>query len=136
MVLLSSATDAATKRLPKFVSPEMHRSADYIISGVLIAGGVALLRKNRPAAYASLACGGSLLGLSLITKYPGGERKLVNFSRHGKAEIAVAFVLAALPQILRVPKGTSQFFSANAAVLTALSNLTHFHRRNPATRPR
>jgi hypothetical protein len=136
MALLSSATDAATRRLPKFVSPEMHRSADYLISGVLIAGGVALLRKNRPAAYASLACGGSLLGLSLATRYPGQGRKLVNFSHHGKAEIGVAFVLAALPEILRLQKRTSQFFGVNAAALTALSNLTHFHRRNPATRPR
>jgi hypothetical protein len=136
MALLSSATDAATKRLPKFVSPEMHRSADYLISGVLIAGGVALLRKNRPAAYASLAGGGLLLGLSLATRYPEQRRKLMNFSHHGKAEIGVAFVLAAIPQILRLPKGTSQFFSANAAALTALSNLTDFHRRDPATRPR
>ena len=94
------------------------------------------MRTNRRAAYASLVCGGSLLGLSLATRYPGQGRKLVNFARHGKAEIGVAFVLAALPEILRLQKNTSQFFAVNATALTALSNLTHFHRQNPITRPR
>jgi hypothetical protein len=136
MDLLSSATDAVTRRLPKLVSPEMHRSADYLISGVLIAGGLALLRKNRRAAYGSLACGGSLLGLSLATIYPGQRRKFVSFSRHGKAEIGVAFVLAALPEMLRLQNGTRQFFAVNAAALTALSNLTHFHRQNHKVRAR
>jgi hypothetical protein len=136
MAILSSATDAATRRLPKFVSPDLHRTADYVISGVLLAGGVALLRNNRRAAFASLACGGSLLGLSLATRYPGHGRSLVNFPRHGKAEISIAFVLAALPEILRLQKGTSQFFTMNAAALTALANLTHFHRENRTMRRR
>jgi hypothetical protein len=136
MAILTKATDAATKRLPKFVSPELHRTADYVISGVLLAGGLALLRNNRRAAYGSLACGGSLLGLSLATRYPGQGRKLVDFSRHGKAEISIAFVLTALPEILRLQKGTSKFFTMNAAALTALANLTHFHSQNRTMRPR
>lgn len=136
MAILTKATDAATKRLPKFVSPELHRTGDYLISGVLLAGGVGLLRNNRRAAYASLACGGSLLGLTLLTRYPGQGRKLVNFSRHGKAEISLAFVLAALPETLRLQKGTSKFFTMNAAALTALANLTHFHSQNRTMRSR
>lgn len=136
MALLSSATDAATRRLPKFVSPDLHRTADYLISGVLIASGVSLLRNNRRAAYAALACGGSLLGLSLVTRYPGQGRRFVGFSRHGKTEIGVAFVLAALPEILRLEKGTSQFFAVNAAAITALANLTDFHRQNQNVCPR
>jgi hypothetical protein len=130
MALLSSATDAATRRLPKFVSPDLHRTADYVISGVLIAGGVALLRSNRGAAYISFICGGSLLGLSLATNYPGRQRKLIKFARHGKAEMGVAILLAELPEILRFEKRTSQYFAVNAAALIALANLTHFHSQN------
>ncbi|HTJ86566.1 MAG TPA: hypothetical protein VL349_04845 [Terriglobales bacterium] len=136
MAVLSSATDAVTRRLPKLVSPEMHRSADYLIAGVLIAGALALLRKNRRAAYGSLACGGSLLGLSLTTRYPGRGRNLVNFSIHGKAEIGMAFVLAALPEILRLEKWERQFFAVNATALTALANLTDFHRYRQNVRTR
>jgi hypothetical protein len=130
MALLSSATDAATRRLPKLIPSDLHRTADYVISGVLIVGGVALSRSNRRAAYASLICGGSLLGLSLVTDYPGRERKLVNFARHGKAEMGMAILLAELPEILRFEKRTSQYFAVNAAALIALANLTHFHSRN------
>jgi hypothetical protein len=133
MALLSSATDAATRRLPKFVSADLHRTGDYVISGVLIAGGVALLRRDRRAAYASLICGGCLLGLSLATTYPGRQRKLIDFARHGKTEMGMAILLAELPEILRFEKRTGQHFAVNAAALTALSNLTHFHRYNRKT---
>jgi hypothetical protein len=130
MALLSSATDAASRRLPKFVSPDLHRAADYVVSGVLIVGGVALLRSDRRAAYASLICGGSLLGLSLVTNYPGRRRKPINFARHGKAEMGMAILLAELPELLRFEKRTSQYFAVNAAALIALANLTHFHSQN------
>jgi hypothetical protein len=130
MALLSSATDAASRRLPKFVSSDLHRTADYLISGVLIAGGLALFRSDRRAAYASLLCGGSLLGLSLATNYPGRRRKPINFARHGKAEMGMAILLSELPEILRFEKRTRQYFAVNAAALIALANLTHFHRQN------
>jgi len=136
MAVLSSATDAVTRRLPKLVSPEMHRTADHLISGVLIAGGLALLRSNRRGAYASLICGGSLLGLSLATDYQGRERNPVNFARHGKAEMGMAIILAELPEILRFEKRTIQYFAVNAAALIALANLTHFHSRNRGARVR
>lgn len=134
MALLSSATDAATRRLPKLVSADLHRAGDYLISGVLIAGGVALSRSNRRAAYASLICGGCLLGLSLATDYPGRQRKLINFARHGKAEMGMAILLAELPEILRFEKRTSQYFGVNAAALIALANLTLFHSQNGSPR--
>ena len=130
MALLSTTTDAATRRLPKFVSPDQHRTADYVISGVLMAGGMALFRSDRRAAYASLICGGSLLGLSLATNYPGRRRKSINFVRHGKAEMGMAILLAELPKILRFEKRSSQYFAVNAAALIALANLTHFHSQN------
>lgn len=130
MALLSSTTDAATRRLPKLVSSDLHRTVDYVISGVLIVGGAALLRRDRRAAYASLICGGSLLGLSLATNYPGTMGKPMNFARHGKAEMGMAILLAELPKILRFEKRTSQYFAVNAAALIALDNLTHFHSQN------
>jgi hypothetical protein len=127
MALLRVAAQAASRRLPRFISSDLHCTSDYVLSGTMIAGGMVLWRSNRRASIASLICGGSLLGLSLMTHYPGRKRKPINFVRHASAESGMAVLMATLPGILRLEKGTHRIFAFHAAALSTLNNLTSFH---------
>jgi hypothetical protein len=93
----------------------------------MIAGGAALWRNNRRASLASLLCGGSLIGLNLATKYSLKNKGFIALAHHREAERGLAVLLGALPEILRLEKGASRYFSAHAIALTILDNLTFFH---------
>lgn len=126
MAILSSAAGMSAHILPKLVTPEIHRTSDYLISGSLIVGGAIMWRSSRHASVASLICGGALLGLTFATHYPGRRKKPLGYPRHGRAETAMAVLMAALPEALRLPKGPRRYFTAHSAALTALTNLTSF----------
>jgi hypothetical protein len=130
MAILASAAEATSRRLPKFITPDVHCTSDYVLSGTMIAGGLALWRKERRAAVASLLCGGALLGLSLVTHYPGRKRKPIAFHRHAEAEKGMAILLATLPGVLLLEKNLHRYFTFHAAALTALTNLTFVGKRD------
>jgi len=94
MALLSTATDAASRRLPKFVSSDLHRTADYLISGVLIAGGMALFRSDRRAAYACVDMRWVFVKLKPCNELSGKKAKTDKFcpareSRNGNGYLIV-----------------------------------------------
>ena len=132
MALLGLAAQAASRRLPKLISPELHCTSDYVLSGTMIATGVALWRGNRRASYASLFCGGSLLALSLMTHYPGRKKKPLTFSHHGTTEAGMAAVISVLPDLLPMEHGTRRLFAFHAAALNTLTSLTSFGVRRRA----
>jgi hypothetical protein len=83
MPVLNSTADAITRKLPKVVSADMHLAADYLVTGALVAAGAWFWRRDRRTAVATWAAGGALLGLTLLTSYPGRRRKAVDFPIHG-----------------------------------------------------
>ena len=88
-----------TQRLPKAVDPATHCVLDYLtISYFFITAGLFWGRNNRAAA-AALINGGMVLGLSMLTDYPGGLKK-ISFRDHGKGDIMQAATAAALPTLL------------------------------------
>ena len=136
MPVLNSTADAITRKLPKVVSADMHLAADYLVTGALAAAGAWFWRRDRRTAVATWATGGALLGLTLLTSYPGRRRKAVDFPVHGKIEMGMAAMLATLPEFLRLTNSERKFFTLQAGILTAVSNLTHFGTDYIADRPR
>jgi hypothetical protein len=127
MAKVASTADLISRRVPKLLSPDAHRAADYILAGSFLASGAWFWRRNRRAAMASWICGGSLLGLSLLTSYPGKNRRHLAFPLHGKIETGMAAMVAAMPEVLRFPGDSeTRYFSFQAALLTVISNLTPF----------
>ncbi len=128
MTVLTSAADVATRRLPKLLSPDAHQVADYVIAGSFAAAGAWFWRRNRRAALASWVCGGAVLGLTLLTSYPGKSRRHLAFPLHGKIETGMAAMVAAMPEFLRFEdEKEKRYFTIKAGVLTVLSNLTSYH---------
>jgi hypothetical protein len=88
-----------TQRAPKFVDPATHSVLDYLtISAFFIMAGL-FWGRHRRAAAAALINGGMVLGLSMLTDYPGGLKK-VSFRDHGKGDILQALTAAGLPSLL------------------------------------
>ena len=91
MPILTKATDLATRKLPKFISPQAHRAADYAIVSGFAAAGVVYWNRNRRAAIASWLCGGSMLVLNLATHYDGvGKKRPVSLVDHRRTELGMA----------------------------------------------
>jgi len=88
-----------TQRLPKAVDPATHSVLDYLtVSYFLVTAGLFWGKNNRATA-AALINGGMVLGLSMLTDYPGGLKK-ISFRDHGKGDIMQALTAAGLPTVL------------------------------------
>ncbi|MGZ5228154.1 MAG: hypothetical protein ACXWCS_28695 [Burkholderiales bacterium] len=98
MSLLDRILDQ-TQRLPKPVDPATHAALDYLtVSYFFVMAGLFWGRNNRAAATA-LINGSMVLGLSMLTDYPGGLKK-ISFRDHGKGDIMQALTAAGLPAVL------------------------------------
>jgi hypothetical protein len=135
MSVLTSTADVATRRLPKLLTAEAHHAADYLLVGSFAAAGAWFFRRNRRAALAAWISGASLLGLTVLTSYPGKNRRYLAFPLHGKIETGMAAMVAAMPEFLRLEDDKERhYFTIKAGLLTVISNLTAFSERSNGSR--
>jgi hypothetical protein len=88
-----------TQRFPKFVDPPTHAALDYLTTAYFMVVAGALWGRHRRGATAALINGCMVLGMSILTDYPGGLRK-ISFRTHGKGDIIQMMTAAALPVVL------------------------------------
>ena len=88
-----------TQRFPKFVDPPTHAALDYLTTAYFMVVAGALWGRHRRASAAALINGCMVLGMSILTDYPGGLKK-ISFRTHGKGDIAQMMTAAALPVVL------------------------------------
>lgn len=127
MPVLPRAADVFTRKLPKLFSATAHRRADYAFAASFALAGAWFWRKDRQAALAAWLSGGSILGLSLLTDYPGHKKGIIDFALHEKLEVAIAAMIATMPELVDVKPEARRYFATKAGILTAVSNLTAFH---------
>ncbi len=72
---------------------------DYGVAATFLAFGFSVLSRHRPAAVLAFANGAMVLGMSLLTDYPGGVFRTLSFRAHRTGDIAQA-TLAGLGPIL------------------------------------
>ncbi|HLH09907.1 MAG TPA: hypothetical protein VKW78_21890 [Terriglobales bacterium] len=88
-----------TQQLPKFIDPATHASLDYFVTAYFMLVAGALWGKHRRGAISALINGGMVLGMSMLTDYPGGLKK-ISFRTHGKGDIVQMMTAAGLPILL------------------------------------
>jgi hypothetical protein len=88
-----------TNPLTKAISPGQHAVLDYTVVATFFAFGFSVLSRHRPAAMLALINGAMVLGMSLLTDYPGGVYRTLSFQAHRTGDIAQA-ALAGLGPIL------------------------------------
>ncbi len=127
MPVLNSITKIVFKPLPRFISARGHAIFDYITVGSFLASAGWFWSRSKRAALAALICGGSELGLSLLTDYPGGAKRVISFRTHGEIDLGLAAMTATIPEFLAFKDDHErQFFLVQGALITAATELTRF----------
>jgi hypothetical protein len=103
-------------RIGRPISPRQHAVLDYGVAAMFVALGAALAHHHRPAATLALINGAMVLGMSMLTNYPGGVYRRLSFKTHRTGDIAQA-ALAALGPVLFGFAGEREaaYFYAQAA---------------------
>ena len=86
----------------KKLQPLPHAVMDYAWAGTMIAAPWLFgFSKNKTATVNSVASGGAILGLSLMTNYPLGAVKVISFPTHGVIETVAGVAAAAAPWLMK-----------------------------------
>lgn len=127
MPVLNNLAQAALKPFPKRIRPSTHAMLDYINVGMSLVTAGLFWRRNRRASVGCLICGGAMLGVNLLTDYPGGAKKVITYRRHRDIDFGIAALTAIMPEFLAFKsERESRYFVVNGVVLSAITELTQF----------
>ena len=82
------------------ISPAQHAVLDYGVASTFLALGFTLLPRHRPAAALAFVNGAMVLGMSLLTDYPGGVYRKLSFRGHRTGDIVQAALAGLGPVVL------------------------------------
>ena len=78
------------RNITRAISPAQHAVLDYGVAATFLTFGFSVLSRHRPAAALAVVNGAMILGMSLLTDYPGGVFRTLSFRGHRTADIAQA----------------------------------------------
>ncbi len=87
------------QQLSRTISPAQHAMLDYAVAGTFFAVGAWLLPRHRPAAQLALINGAMVLGMSMLTDYPGGVHPTLSFKAHRTGDMIQAGLSALGPAL-------------------------------------
>ena len=87
------------EELSSMISPAQHAVLDYSVAATFFSVGFSWMSRHRAAATLALLNGGMVLGMSMLTKYPGGVFPKLSFKTHRTGDIIQA-VFAGLGPVL------------------------------------
>jgi hypothetical protein len=87
---MTNTSIANVKASTRIISPAQHAVLDYGVAATFFAFGFSVLSRHRPAAALAFANGAMVVGMSLLTDYPGGLFRTLSFRGHRTADIAQA----------------------------------------------
>jgi hypothetical protein len=82
------------------IAPAQHAVLDYGVAATFFAFGFLVRSHHRPAAALAFANGAMVLGMSLLTDYPGGLFRTLSFRAHRTGDIAQAALAGLGPMLL------------------------------------
>jgi hypothetical protein len=74
----------------KTISPAQHAVLDYGVAATFFALGMRYRNRNPAASALAFANGGMVLGMSMLTNYPGGVWPTISFKTHGTMDLVQA----------------------------------------------
>ncbi len=111
---MENRTDPRGRTRP--ITPGAHAVLDYAVAASFIVKGMSQVSTHRRAAGLALLNGGMVLGMSLMTAYPGGVWPQLSFKAHRTGDMCQAALAALGPILLGFPRAPeAAFFYAQAA---------------------
>jgi hypothetical protein len=104
-----------TSALKKSISPAQHAMLDYGVAATFFAAGERMRHTHSRASALAYLNGAMVLGMSLLTDYPGGLFRVLSFRGHRSGDILQAALAGAGPVLFgfaRQPE--AKFFYAQA----------------------
>jgi hypothetical protein len=112
----------------KVIDPAAHAVLDYMTAGMFLTAAAVMRNSNPRASSLALMNGLAVLGLSLLTRYPGGLFKVLSFETHGKIDAVQAGMSALGPALLGFGKEKeASFFYGQAALETGVVAATDWN---------
>ena len=120
-----------TADMPKYIDSRTHAVLDYLTAGAFFALGVSMLGHHSRASALAFANAGAVLGLSLMTDYPGGVFRKISFETHGMIDAVQAAMTAGGPMLLGFAhEPEAQPFHAQAVVEAGVIAATDWNSEN------
>lgn len=115
--------------MEKPISPRMHGVLDYA-TVLATAAAPTVFGFPERASRLCYALAGGYLGLSLLTDYPLGAKRVVPFPVHGAAEAALGLALPVLPRALGFDDrpAARNFLRGLTALTATVASLTDWDR--------
>jgi hypothetical protein len=96
---MTSTDLAQTHAITKTISPAQHAVLDYGVAATFFAFGFSVLSRHRAAAALAFVNGGMIVGMSMLTNYPGGVFRILSFRAHRTGDIAQAALAGLGPSL-------------------------------------
>lgn len=90
----------ALDTVPKVIDPAQHAVLDYGVAATFFALGMKYRGTHRAASALAFINGAMVLGMSLMTDYPGGVWKKSSFPMHGTLDVVQAAVAGLGPVVM------------------------------------
>lgn len=127
MPIMQKGIAAMSDHMPKVISPKAHAIADYATLGGFVLMAALFWKRNRRAAIASIACAAAEATNTMLTDFPGGVAKVIDFRTHGRIDLGLAATASALPGFMGFSgEPESKFFSMMGINITVIGALTDF----------
>jgi hypothetical protein len=127
MPMAMSAANMVVNRLPKVFDAKTHAVADYVTAGAFFVMASMFWGRNKRAAIGAAMCGGAIVATSMLTDYPGGVKKVINFHTHGRIDTGLAGLTVGMPNIMAFnDEDEAKYFRGAALVETVVTGLTDF----------
>ncbi len=137
MALLQRGVAVVTNRMPKVLSPRGHAIADYATIGMFALMTAVFWKRNRRAAISALLSGLAETGTVLLTNFPGGVVRVIDFPTHGKIDMGLGAATFTMPNLLGFDdEPEAKFFRMMGLNVTAVTGLTDFEGKQPELRRR
>ena len=120
-----------TADVPKYIDSRAHAVLDYVTAGGFFALGASMIGHHPRAATLAFVNAGAVLGLSLMTDYPGGVFRRISFQTHGLIDAIQAGITAAGPMLLGfADEPEAQPFHAQAVLEAGIIGATDWNEKN------
>jgi hypothetical protein len=127
-----------TSAIPKPINPTVHAILDYSTVAYFFGVAAGLWSRNRAGAIGAIVNGGAVLGLSMMTDYPGGVWKRISFPTHARVDAVQAAMAAAVPLAGGFADEASSWFffgqAANEASVIAMTDWNGVQRERKRSR--
>ncbi len=90
----------ASEHIPQVLDARAHAVVDYVTAATFLALGFAFRRRHTGASTLAFIHGASVLGASLLTDYPGGVWRTLDFRTHRMLDMMQVSLMGAGPSIL------------------------------------